>query len=120
MFQGDPEKVALLSGVCVLAAFRSLADVISERAVKKIWRKNEQALAEGAFGAHLSTSMTSVSVARASRTSARIFAKVCASPSRHAEDLLDFTTALLERLVTEPKRLEQAEARGKERRKPRS
>jgi hypothetical protein len=35
-----------------------------------------------------------------------------------AEDLLDFTTALLERLVTEPKRLEQAEARRKERRKP--
>ncbi len=35
-----------------------------------------------------------------------------------AEDLLDFTTMLLERLVTEPKRLEQAEARRKERRKP--
>jgi hypothetical protein len=33
-----------------------------------------------------------------------------------AEDLLDFTTALLERLVTEPKRLEQAEVRRKERR----
>jgi Domain of unknown function (DUF4145) len=28
-----------------------------------------------------------------------------------AEDLLDFTRALLERLVTEPKRLEQAETR---------
>ena len=33
-----------------------------------------------------------------------------------AEDLLDFTTMLLERLVTEPKRLEQAEARRRERR----
>jgi hypothetical protein len=33
-----------------------------------------------------------------------------------AEDLLDFTTMLLERLVTEPKRLEQAEVRRKERR----
>src|ERR1700730_15040532 len=48
MFHGDSEKVALLSGVCVLAAFRSLADVISGRAVRKIWRKNQQALAEGA------------------------------------------------------------------------
>jgi len=35
-----------------------------------------------------------------------------------AEDLLDFTTTLLERLVTEPKRLQLAEARRKERRKP--
>jgi hypothetical protein len=35
-----------------------------------------------------------------------------------AEDLLDFTTTLLERLVTEPKRLERAEARRKKRRKP--
>lgn len=34
-----------------------------------------------------------------------------------AEDLLDFTTTLLERLVTEPKRLARAEARCKERRK---
>lgn len=33
-----------------------------------------------------------------------------------AEDLLDFTTALLERLITEPKRLELAEARRKARR----
>src|ERR1700737_373651 len=35
-----------------------------------------------------------------------------------AEDLLDFTTTLLERLITEPKRLEQAEAHRKKRRKP--
>jgi len=35
-----------------------------------------------------------------------------------AEDILDFTTALLERLVTEPKRLEQAEARRNARRQP--
>jgi hypothetical protein len=35
-----------------------------------------------------------------------------------AEDIMDFTTALLERLVTEPKRLEQAEARRKARRQP--
>jgi hypothetical protein len=34
-----------------------------------------------------------------------------------AEDLLDFTCALLERLITEPKRLELAEARRNERRK---
>ena len=34
-----------------------------------------------------------------------------------AEDLLDFTQALLERLITEPKRLELAEARRLERRK---
>jgi len=34
-----------------------------------------------------------------------------------AEDLLDFTVAILERLYTEPKRLELAEARRKERRK---
>jgi hypothetical protein len=54
-FRGGPEKVALLSGVRVLAAFRSLADVISVRAVRKIWRKNQQALAEGTFGAHLAT-----------------------------------------------------------------
>jgi hypothetical protein len=33
-----------------------------------------------------------------------------------AEDLLDFTTALLERLITEPKKLELAEARRKARR----
>jgi hypothetical protein len=33
-----------------------------------------------------------------------------------AEDLLDFTTALLERLITEPKKLELAEARRQTRR----
>jgi hypothetical protein len=33
-----------------------------------------------------------------------------------AEDLLDFTTALLERLFTEPRRLEIAQERRKERR----
>jgi hypothetical protein len=37
-----------------------------------------------------------------------------------AEDLLDFTTALLERLITEPKRLELAEERRKDRRAPKS
>ena len=37
-----------------------------------------------------------------------------------AEDLLDFTATLLERLVTEPKRLERAEARRKQRRKPKA
>jgi hypothetical protein len=37
-----------------------------------------------------------------------------------AEDLLDFTTTLLERLGTEPKRLERAEARRKQRRKPKT
>jgi uncharacterized protein DUF4145 len=36
-----------------------------------------------------------------------------------AEDIMDFTTALLERLVTEPERLKQAEARRLERREPR-
>ena len=35
-----------------------------------------------------------------------------------AEDILDFTTALLERLVTEPERLRQAEARRHARRQP--
>lgn len=35
-----------------------------------------------------------------------------------AEDVLDFTHALLERLVTEPKKLEEAEARRKARRNP--
>jgi Domain of unknown function (DUF4145) len=36
------------------------------------------------------------------------------------EDILDFTTTLLERLVTEPKRLEQAEARRNARRQPKT
>jgi hypothetical protein len=35
-----------------------------------------------------------------------------------AEDLLDFTVALLERLYTEPERLKLAKARREERRKP--
>lgn len=35
-----------------------------------------------------------------------------------AEDVLDFTYALLERLITEPKRIEEAEARRKARRNP--
>ncbi len=35
-----------------------------------------------------------------------------------AEDILDFTYALLDRLITEPKRLEEAERRREERRKP--
>lgn len=37
-----------------------------------------------------------------------------------AEDILDFTYALLDRLVTEPNRLKQAELRRAERRKPKS
>ena len=36
-----------------------------------------------------------------------------------AEDLLDFTTALLERLVSEPEKIKRAEQRRTERRRPR-
>jgi Domain of unknown function (DUF4145)/Resolvase, N terminal domain len=57
-------------------------------------------------------------LAKCIREDANDSAHIGSLSKEDAEDLLDFTYTLLERLVTEPKRLERAEARRKERRRP--
>jgi hypothetical protein len=57
-------------------------------------------------------------LARCVREDANDGAHVGNLSKEDAEDLLDFTTALVERLITEPKRLAAAEARRRARREP--
>ncbi len=57
-------------------------------------------------------------LAKCIREDANDGAHVGSLTKQDGEDLLDFTIALLERLITEPKKLELAEARRKARRSP--